>query len=64
MDAFVWNWVDLQGYWKTECYRWEVYRVLVMKYASRDDHGDRQDHDDPDGRDRAFPLIIIYTQVE
>jgi len=35
-----------------------------MKYASRDDHGDRQDHDDPDGRDRAFPLIIIYTQVE
>jgi hypothetical protein len=35
-----------------------------MKYASRDDHGDRQDHDDHDGRDRAFPLIIIYMQVE
>lgn len=64
MDAFVWNWEDLRGYLKTWSRRWEVCRVLVMKYASRDDHGDLLDRDDRDGRDRAFPLVIIYMQVE
>ena len=55
MDAFVWNWEDLRGYLKTWSRRWEVCRVLVMKYASRDDHGDLLGRDDRDGRDRAFP---------